>query len=74
MSRHQMDDLEKAIKALEDRPDFQVVVQWLKDMREGYIGDLGHQQPASNPHLLSHLAGSISALDLVLKNIDEFKS
>lgn len=66
-----MDDLEQALKTLADRPDFQTLVTWIRELREGYISDLAHQQVASNPHLLSHLAGSISCADLILKQIDE---
>ena len=67
-----MDSLEQNLKTLADRPDFQGVLEYLKECREAYISDLSQHEPASNPHLLAHLAGSISALDHFLKQVDEF--
>jgi hypothetical protein len=64
---------EKAIKALEDNPNFQVIVSQIKDQRETHITELSAFENAGNPQVLAYLAGSISTLDLILKGIDDCK-
>jgi len=67
-------DFEKAIVLLEDKPEFDVIIDTLSEMKENCIKDLSNIDNAQNPQLLAYLAGSISVLDIFLSSIDETKS
>ena len=67
-------DFEKAIVLLEDKPEFDVIIDTLREMKENCIKDLSNIDNAQNPQLLAYLAGSISVLDIFLSSIDETKS
>lgn len=66
-------DLPKAIQLLQDRPEFQLVEKAMIDYRDTHIADLSNMQNAENPQLLAYLAGGISAMNVILMQIDECK-
>ena len=56
-------DIQTAVEALSDRDEFKVIVQFVRDEREKFFGDL-RQAESSND--VMKLAGSISTLDELL--------
>jgi len=66
-----MDELEQAVRDLEDRPSFQVILKLLREYRETHINDLSDMGNAENPQLLAYLAGGISCCNILLGQIDE---
>ena len=67
-------DLPDAIKNLEGTPSFEAVVDLAKDQRDAHVVELSDMKNAGNPQLLAYLAGSISALDILIRNIDECRT
>jgi hypothetical protein len=70
----QMDNLDQAVQALKDRPDFEFLVDHFKKYREAYISDLTSTAVVENPQLLAHTSGCISVLDIILREIESAKS
>ena len=66
-----MDNLKDAIAGLHDRPDFEILVKHLNDMKDGYIGDLTSTASVENPQILAHIAGCISVLDNLIREIND---
>jgi len=66
-----MDELEKAVRDLQDRPSFEVILNLLREYKETHINDLSNMGNAENPQLLAYLAGGISCCNILLSQIDE---
>lgn len=66
-----MDNLTDAIAGLHGRPDFEFLHQHLKNLKDAYIGDLTSTASVENPQILSHIAGCISVLDNLIKELDD---
>lgn len=66
--------LEEAILQLEGNPSFEFIVDMMKQYKEGHVTDLSNITNAENPQLLAYLAGGISALGIMLDQIDECRS
>ena len=64
-----MDELEKAVRDLQDRPSFEVILNLLREYKETHINDLSNMGNAENPQLLAYLAGGISCCNssIILK-------
>jgi histidinol-phosphate/aromatic aminotransferase/cobyric acid decarboxylase-like protein len=56
-------DIQTAVEALRDRDEFNVIVQFIRDEREKFFGDL-RQAESSND--VMKIAGSIATLDELL--------
>lgn len=56
----------QAVAALSDRDEFKVIVQFIKDERERFFGDL---RQAETPNDVMKVAGSISTLDEIIQLI-----
>jgi histidinol-phosphate/aromatic aminotransferase/cobyric acid decarboxylase-like protein len=54
----------QAVAALSDRDEFKVIVQFIKDERERFFGDL---RQAETPNDVMKVAGSISTLDEIIQ-------
>jgi hypothetical protein len=54
----------QAVAALSDRDEFKVIVQFIKDERERFFGDL---RQAATPNDVMKVAGSISTLDEIIQ-------
>lgn len=67
-------DIEKAIQRLEDMPEFEFLVNLLKEYKETHVNDLSNINNAENPQLLAYLAGGISVLNIFLNEIDEHRT
>jgi len=67
-------ELPEAVKSLEGTPAFDTIVDLVKDQRDAHLVELSDMKNAGNPQLLAYLAGSISALDIFIRNIDECRS
>ena len=56
--------IQEAIATLSDRDEFKVIVQFIKDERERFFGDL---RQAETPNDVMKVAGSISTLDEIIQ-------
>jgi hypothetical protein len=59
--------LEQSIKSLSDRDEYKVIVQFIRDERERFFGDM-RQAEGSND--VMKLAGSIATMDELLCLLD----
>lgn len=66
--------LEEAVLQLEGNPSFEFIVDMMKQYKEGHVTDLSNITNAENPQLLAYLAGGISALGIMIDQIDECRS
>jgi len=66
--------LEEAVLNLEGNPSFEYILKMIKDYKEGHVADLSNMANAENPQLLAYLAGGISALGLMLDQVNECRS
>lgn len=63
----------EAIKNLETLPSFEVVMKTVEVQKDTHIAELSDMKNAGNPQLLAYLAGSISALDIFMRNVDDVR-
>ncbi len=66
--------LEEAILLLQDRDDFETIVKAMRDYKETHVADLANIKNAENPQLLAYLAGGISAMSILLEQIDGYRT
>jgi len=59
--------LDQSVKALADRDEYKVIINFLKDERERFFGDL---RLAENPNDVMKIAGSVATLDDMLGLLD----
>ena len=71
---NRMDSLEQAVLGLEDRPEFEFIMDRLKQYREGYISDLSQTASVENPQVLAHIAGCVSVLDTFLREVNDART
>ena len=55
--------VQEAVSALSDRDEFKVIVQFIRDEREKFFGDLRQAESAND---VMKIAGSVAALDELL--------
>lgn len=56
--------IQQAVAELQHRDEFKVIVQFLRDERERFFGDL---RQAENPNDVMKLAGSTATLDEIIQ-------
>lgn len=66
--------LEEAILKIEGHESFEFIMSMMKQYKETHVSDLSNMANAENPQLLAYLAGGISAIGLVLDQINECRS
>ena len=66
--------LEEAVLKIEGNESFEYIMQMMKHFKEGHVTDLSNIANAENPQLLAYLAGSISAIGLILDQVNECRS
>lgn len=59
--------LEQSVKALADRDEYKVIVQFIRDERDRFFGDLRQAEGAND---VMKLAGSIATMDELLGLLD----
>lgn len=67
-------DFIKAILLLEDKPEFECLVESLEEYKASHISELSDIKNAENPQVLAYLAGGISAINIFLEQINECRS
>ena len=66
--------LEEAVLLLQNRDDFETIVKAMRDYKETHVADLANIKNAENPQLLAYLAGGISAMNILLEQIDGYRT
>ena len=56
-------DIQTAVETLSDRDEFKAIIQFIRDEREKFFGDLRQAESAND---VMKIAGSIAALDELL--------
>ena len=60
--------LEQSVQALADRDEYKVIVQFIKDERDRFFGDLRQAEGAND---VMKIAGSIASMDELLGLLDK---